>query len=144
MFRAKKSQMIYIEGSSGEDLARQYNAAMDGLTRRLATVTDKMIDQAKLSAVILYEVVEQVPECLKDRYELEGIFPTCSECPHYVPGKYGLGECHRVKGQLRHDDAICKARWKEIESEIMERRDANAPQFSSGNGPARREPAAAR
>ena len=47
MFRAKKSQMIYIEGASGADLMRQYNSAMDQLTRRLATVTDKIIDAGK-------------------------------------------------------------------------------------------------
>lgn len=142
MFRAKKSQMIYIEGASGADLMRQYNSAMDQLTRRLATVTDKIIDAGKLTAVILYEVTEQVPECLKDEYALEGIFPACSECPHYVDDGHGNGHCYRADGRLRHDDEICKMRWREIENE--ERRGINASQFSSRNDAARRESSAAR
>lgn len=142
MFRAKKSQMLYIEGASGADLMRQYNSAMDQLTRRLATVTDKIIDVGKLTAVILYEVREQVPECLKDEYALAGIFPVCSECPHFESDGHGGGHCYRVDGRLRHDDEICGMRWREIERE--ERREVNASQFSGGNDAARRESAAAR
>lgn len=142
MFRAKKSQMIYIEAASGADLMRQYNSEMDQLAKKMATVTDKIIDATKLTAVILYEVTERVPECLRDEYELAGIFPVCSECPHFDGDGHGNGHCYRADGRLRHDDEICKMRWREIENE--ERRGVNASQFSSRNDAARREPSAAR
>lgn len=142
MFRAKKSQMLFIEGKGGADLARQYNDAMNELTHKFATITDKIVDSERLTVVILYEVMEQVPECLKDEWALRGIFPTCSECPAFEPDGHHGGYCSRAAGRLREDDDICKARWREIEKE--ERRDVYAAKSCGGNGAARREPAAAR
>lgn len=139
MLRVKKSQMLFVEGRNGDELMRSYNESMNGLVRSLATVTDNIISIENLSAVILYEVTEEIPETIKDRYALAGIFPKCADCPCFVPTKYG-GTCHRVQGTLRKDDDICKARWAEIE---QERRDY-VTESDGRDGQARREQSATR
>lgn len=125
MLIAKKSQMLFIEGQTGQDLADQYNAAMATLAERQATVTEKIIDSGKLSAIILYDVTEKIPQSLKDRLELKGIRLTCSECPLYEPLGGGSGWCPRLSSNsspLRGEDDICRKRWQELEMEEEERR----------------------
>lgn len=117
----KKSNMVVIEGSSGADLQNKYNSSMDELTRAGITIEEKIISIEKMSAIILYEETVKIPECLKDEYALRGIYPRCSECPMYVQGLYGTGVCPRVKGVLRDDDDICKARWRELEAQLERR-----------------------
>lgn len=128
MLTKEKSHMIVIEGSSGEDLQQRYNAAMDELTRIEITIEEKIIDIAKMSAIILYKEKVRLPQCLKDEYALMNVYPTCCECQHYEPEGGGFGRCFRLRGDqpLRDSDDFCPMRWAELEKELRERRIVNA------------------
>ena len=141
----KQSSMIVIEGSSGADLQIRYNHAMDELTEIGITIDEKIIDIQKMAAIILYSRTVRLPECLKDEYELQGIFPVCSECKRFRQTAPGRGTCERVqRGELLEDEPICRMRWREIEDELMERRYKSAEQLTRRAREARHQAEGAR
>lgn len=124
MINVQKSNMVVIEAKNGDELMTRYNEEMDGLTRLGITIEEKIISIERMSAIILYSEKVRLPENLKDEFALRNIYPTCSECPYFVPKKYGTGVCPRVRGDdLRETDAICKFRWMELEKEFERRTD---------------------
>lgn len=129
MRRIKKSQMRYVEGVTGHEFQDNYNKAMDELTAANISVDEKMISLEKLSAVILYTEVVEMPENMKDRYALKGIYPTCEECPYFEKLTDYSGICPFMKfrsGTHYANMDICDKRWKELETmAAMERRRAN-------------------
>ena len=50
MLTKEKSQMIVIEGSSGEDLQQRYNADMDELTRIEITIEEELRERRVVNA----------------------------------------------------------------------------------------------
>ena len=120
MKHIKKSQMLFVEGITGEDFQRKYNAAMQDLSSKPVAIDDKILSLEKLSAVILYTVSETIPETIKDQYELQGKYPTCGECPHFKFVTNHTGDCpylkfHKKGGVHFASEDICDRRWKEIE-----------------------------
>lgn len=70
------------------------------------------------TAYLTYEVVEQIPETLRDEYKLKGITFTCGECPYYEAVNRYEGMCDFCKGTLRRtDEADCKAFWSYMEEQ---------------------------
>lgn len=119
MRRVKKSQMLYVEGQTGEEFQKSYNTAMDSLTEAHITVDEKMISLDKLSAVILYTQTVEIAENMKDRYAQKGIFPTCGECPYFEAMTAFSGVCPFVSfrsGTHYSNMDICDKRWKELET----------------------------
>lgn len=140
MKRIKKSQMRYVGGIDGEELADNFNAAMNELAAQGIAVDERIISLDKLSAVLIFTVTEQYPENLKDKYALKGIFPTCGDCPYFERQTPYSGVCPylKVKGKTAvHLDSfdICDKRWREIEEEVeYQRRTHEIPQFRSRAG----------
>lgn len=126
MKRIKKSQMRYVEGVTGQEFSEQYNKAMEELTAANISVDEKMISLDKLSAVILYTETVEMPENMKDRYALKGIYPTCEDCPYFEKLTDFSGVCPFMtfrSGTHYANMDICDKRWKELETiAAMERR----------------------
>lgn len=137
MLVMEKSHMVVIEAASGAELEDRYNKAMDELTDVGITIEERMISIEKMSAIILWKKKVKVAECLKDEFELQGIFPRCYDCPHYD----GAGWCERLTRNsepLRDDTEICKFRWYELEKE-MGRGWIDVKKSESGNVPEKRD-----
>lgn len=128
MKRIKKSQMLFVQGHSGEEFQERYNSAINSLAQEGIAVDEKMISIETMSAVILYTRTEEYPENLKDEYALQGIYPTCESCPHFEFFTDISGHCPflRIRGASGTHYAnfdICDTRWREIEEELKDRQE---------------------
>lgn len=123
MKHIKKSQMLFVEGQTGEDFQRNYNSAMDNFAEQGINVDEKLISLEQRTAVILYTQTVEIAETLKDRYALKGIFPVCRDCPYYEAVTDYTGVCpflrvdKRGSGNHYADDDICDKRWRELEEQ---------------------------
>ena len=97
MLRIDKSQMRYLKADTGEELERAYNSLIDRLSRQAVRIEDRIISVDTFAAIILYSFKESIPQCLKDEYELEGVFPKCSDCPHFKDIGHGNGDCMKIE-----------------------------------------------
>lgn len=105
----KAIQMESFEGSSLRELQDRFNTVMRWASKY--KYIDHVIDLSHLQGYVTYEVFEQIPECIKDQLEIEGLFPKCGECKEYCKTSVHRGECRFCRGSLRSDDHVCSKVW---------------------------------
>lgn len=75
-----KKQFVVVEAETGQEYQEKVNAYYSNPKYKGVVVDHR--DRANFCAYITYEITEQIPETVKDAYELEGTTFTCSDCPY--------------------------------------------------------------
>ena len=75
-------QIVAISKKSASEFQDEFNAAIKALSGK--NITDKKIEISGdvFSAVITYEVVEHIKNCVADDFHEEGIYYLCKHCPY--------------------------------------------------------------
>lgn len=73
-----------IVSDNAFDFETKLNSFTDGLDEKGIEYEVDLTPTAGLLAFVKYKVMRQVPETVKDEYDLVGERHTCIECPFYV------------------------------------------------------------
>lgn len=72
-------QFVVVEAETGQEYQDKVNAYYSNPKYKGVVVDHR--ERANFCAYITYEITEQIPETVKDAYELDGVTFTCSDCP---------------------------------------------------------------
>lgn len=70
-----------VSSSDVREYEETFNKVAEELASKSPTIKD-IFENGTLSTVFTYEITKQIPECAKDKLELEGLRFTCGECPY--------------------------------------------------------------
>lgn len=73
-----------------------------------------------LCATVTYYELEDIPETISERYEMQGIKRRCFECKHYQPstdGRVKWVRCEEKGGITSALSACCDIYYQELEEE---------------------------
>lgn len=84
MLIQKGTKVKTITSTDGFDFDARLNAFTDALDERGIEYEVELNPTAGLLAFVKYKVRKQVPETIKDEYDLAGEKHNCIECPFYV------------------------------------------------------------
>lgn len=105
---------IIAHGVTEDQFQESLNMALS--KHKGATIAD--MDLPSLRAWVKYIEVEYTPETLRERYALQGVRPTCGECPYYIAPRdkrLRCGDCE-LMNHVDPRDEVCDSFFTWLES----------------------------
>lgn len=109
-----QKKMVAVTHATAEGFQEAFNSAIENL----GTSHYELQFNVNMGhcVYILYDHYEQVPENLKDEYELRGDTHHCAECPYLEPNRdMRLKYNNCICGRTTPDSACCLKFYQELE-----------------------------
>lgn len=117
MKETRKKKRVVIKCASIEEYETQFNETADRLAEFDPEVKDIDTFPGYLCTIFSYEEVEEHAQTEKERYYLDGIKYTCSECPYFMGGddaRRKWWRCRKFDCRVRSDESACEDFYKEL------------------------------
>lgn len=110
MRQEKTLKRKVVSSRSPEEYERIFNETANRLAKYSPDIKD-VFDNGNFSTVFTYEIVKEIPENTKERFELEGQTFLCRNCPYLKQGedrRRKQWECpYSFTGYARSDQEAC-------------------------------------
>ena len=119
----RKKKRVVIKSASIEEYETQFNETADRLAEFDPEIKDVDTFPGYLCTIFSYEEVEEHAQTEEERYYLDGIKFTCSECPYFMHGddaRRKWWRCEKFDRRRHSESSACGFFYDELSAGRIE------------------------